>query len=79
MVISSVDDELAWVQIKLLISADWVCSCTALPGVLGFQGVVSRGHGVRGLISSFDSTTSGSRGIKAVALDLDWIFVDEKG
>jgi hypothetical protein len=40
--------------------------------------VGSSGDGVRGLISSFDSTTSGARGTKPVALKLALMLLDKK-
>jgi hypothetical protein len=57
----------------------WAAISCAVFGVLGFQGVVgSGGDGVRGLISSFDSTTSAFRGTKPVALKPALMLLDEK-
>jgi hypothetical protein len=80
MLISAVGDDPAWVQIRLLISVDYASILSALLGVLGFHRVVvgSSGDGVRGLISSFDSTTSRSRGTKPVALNPALMLLDEK-
>jgi hypothetical protein len=63
-----------------LISVDCASISSALLRVLGFYRVVvgSSGDSVWGLISSFDSTTSGSRGTKLVALNLALMLLDKK-